>query len=212
MIAFAILRGIFDLAGKRELVAKLERAAAAPEFWADHKTAQQHMRRLTQTREVVQTWEGLVTRSDDLVQLFELAEGEGDSQMVEVLESDLADLVRELAERELELQLAGANDARPAILAVNQGAGGVDAQDWSEMVLRMYLRWAEQSGYDAELLDYTPGDEAGLKSAAIRVVGEYPYGYLKSERGVHRLVRLSPFDSGNRRHTSFAGVEVYPEP
>lgn len=212
MIAFAILRGTFDLAGKRELVAKLERAAAAPEFWANHKRAQQHMRRLTQTRAVVQTWEGLLTRSDDLVQLFELAQGEGDAQMVEALESDLADLVRELAERELELQLAGANDARPAILAVNQGAGGVDAQDWSEMVLRMYLRWAEQSGYDAELLDYTPGDEAGLKSAAIRVDGEYPYGYLKSERGVHRLVRLSPFDSGNRRHTSFAGVEVYPEP
>ena len=204
--------GIFDLAGKAKLVAQLERAASASDFWADHRSAQAHMRELTRVKDVVESWTGLLTRSDDLVELFELARAEDDVEMVDSLELELAELRRELEWRELELQLGGSNDARPAILALNQGAGGVDAQDWSAMLLRMYLRWAEQSGYDAELLDYTPGEEAGVKSAAIRVTGAYPYGYLKSERGVHRLVRLSPFDSGNRRHTSFAGVEVYPEP
>lgn len=190
----------------------MEQAASAPDFWTDHRAAQQHMRTLTRMKDVVQAWDGLATRTDDLAQLFEMAQSEEDAQMIGALESELEALKLELEERELVLQLGGENDARPAIVAVNQGAGGVDAQDWSEMLLRMYLRWAEQSGYDADLLDYTPGDEAGLKSAAIRVDGAFPYGYLKSERGVHRLVRLSPFDSGNRRHTSFAGVEVYPEP
>ena len=190
----------------------MERAASAPEFWADHKSAQQHMRRLTRMKDMVQTWESLGMRTDDLAQLVEMARADRDQGMIEALEDELDGLRQEFEARELVLQLGGENDARPAILAVSQGAGGVDAQDWSEMLLRMYLRWAEQAGYEAELLDYTPGDEAGLKSAAIRVDGEYPYGYLKSERGVHRLVRLSPFDSGNRRHTSFSGIEVYPEP
>ena len=191
---------------------QMERAASAPEFWADHKSAQQHMRRLTRTKGMVETWESLGTRSDDLAQLFDMARADQDEGLIDSLQDELDALRQEFEARELVLQLGGENDARPAILAVSQGAGGVDAQDWSEMLLRMYLRWAEQAGYEAELLDYTPGDEAGLKSAAIRVDGEYPYGYLKSERGVHRLVRLSPFDSGNRRHTSFSGIEVYPEP
>ena len=121
-------------------------------------------------------------------------------------------LSTDLSDQEFRLQLNGKHDARPAIVSVKQGAGGVDAQDWSEMLLRMYLRWSEQSGYDADVLDFTPGEEAGIKSAAVRVTGDHAYGYMRSERGVHRLVRLSPFDSGNRRHTSFALVEVYPEP
>ena len=190
----------------------MEQAASAPGFWSDPKSAQRHMRHLTRLQDEVETWQHLETRSDDLVQFYELATAERDDEMLRSLESDLASLTDELRQRELVMQLSGENDARPAILAVNQGAGGVDAQHWSEMMLRMYMRWAEQSEYDAELLDFTPGDEAGIKSATIRVDGDHPYGYLKSERGVHRLVRLSPFDSGNRRHTSFAGVEVYPEP
>ena len=132
--------------------------------------------------------------------------------MLEQLALDAVALRSDLAEHEFRLQLNGEHDGRPAILSVKQGAGGVDAQDWSEMLLRMYARWGEQSGHETEVLDFTPGEEAGIKSAALRVAGDHAYGYLKSERGVHRLVRLSPFDSGHRRHTSFSLVEVYPEP
>jgi peptide chain release factor 2 len=124
---------------------------------------------------------------------------------------DLARQSKTVTSLEFELQFSGAYDARPAILYVKQGAGGVDAQDWAEILLRMYTRWAERRGFSAEVLDLTPGDEAGIKSAAIKIDGKYAYGYLRSERGVHRLVRLSPFDADHRRHTSFALVEVLPE-
>jgi len=146
------------------------------------------------------------------VELIELADDESDDVMLTQLGLDAESLSADLADQEFRLQLSGKHDSRPAILSVKQGAGGVDAQDWSEMLLRMYLRWSEQAGYDADVLDFTPGEEAGIKSAAVRVSGDHAYGYLRSERGVHRLVRLSPFDSGNRRHTSFSLVEVYPEP
>lgn len=170
------------------------------------------MRQLTKLKDEVEIWEGLAVRSQELSDFTQLAIEESDDEMLVQLDVELESLRADLANREYQLQLGEENDDRPAILAVKQGAGGVDAQDWSEMLLRMYLRWAEKAGYDAELLDYTPGDEAGIKSCAIRVDGDHSYGYLKSERGVHRLVRLSPFDSGNRRHTSFALIEVYPEP
>ncbi len=170
------------------------------------------MQTLTRLKDEVETWQTLQQRSDDLVELIELANVEPEESIFELLEQDAKSLRTELSDLEFRLQLNGEHDARPAILSVKQGAGGVDAQDWSEMLVRMYLRWGEQAGYDAELLDFTPGEEAGIKSAAIRVSGDHPYGFLRSERGVHRLVRLSPFDSGNRRHTSFALVEVYPEP
>lgn len=170
------------------------------------------MQFLTSLKYDVTTWEALEQRSEDLVDLIELADAEKDEGMLTQLSIDADALHNDLAAQEFRLQLNGKHDNRSAIVSVKQGAGGVDAQDWSEMLLRMYLRWGEQSGYDAELLDFTPGEEAGIKSAALRVAGDHPYGYLKSERGVHRLVRLSPFDSGHRRHTSFALVEVYPEP
>lgn len=190
----------------------MEQAAAAPGFWSDPKSAQHHMRQLARIQDDVATWKSMDKRSDDLVQLYELASAEQDAPMIESLAPEVTSLQKDLRELELVMQLSGEHDASPAILAINQGAGGVDAQDWCEMLLRMYIRWAEQAGYDSELLDHTPGDEAGIKSAAIRIDGDFPYGYLRSERGVHRLIRISPFDSGNRRHTSFAGVEVYPEP
>ena len=170
------------------------------------------MQTLTSLKDDVTTWGSLQRRSDELVELVELAEMEADDELSEQLMAEIEDLRADLASREFRLQLSGEHDPRPAIVSVKQGAGGVDAQDWSEMLLRMYLRWSEQSGYDAEVLDFTPGEEAGIKSAAIRVEGDHAFGYLKSERGVHRLVRLSPFDSGHRRHTSFSLVEVYPEP
>lgn len=169
------------------------------------------MQSLNTLQDDLTTWGQLQQRSDDLVDLIELAEIESDDSLFTQLVLDGTELRSELSEREFRLQLNGEHDARPAILSVKQGAGGVDAQDWSEMLLRMYVRWSEQAGYASEILDFTPGEEAGIKSAALRVAGDHPYGHLRSERGVHRLVRLSPFDSGNRRHTSFALVEVYPE-
>ncbi len=170
------------------------------------------MQSLTSLKDDVTTWETLQQRSEDLTDLIELADAESDQAMLAQLSLDAETLRNDLASQEFRLQLSGEHDNRPAIVSVKQGAGGVDAQDWSEMLLRMYLRWSEQSGYDSEILDFTPGEEAGIKSAAVRVAGDHAFGYLKSERGVHRLVRLSPFDSGHRRHTSFSLVEVYPEP
>ncbi len=170
------------------------------------------MQTLTALKDDVATWEKLTQRCDELVELLELADDESDETMLEQLVLDAAQLKSDIAENEFRLQLNGEHDARPAIISVKQGAGGVDAQDWSEMLLRMYARWSEQAGYSSDILDFTPGEEAGIKSAALRVDGDHAFGYLKSERGVHRLVRLSPFDSGHRRHTSFALVEVYPEP
>lgn len=190
----------------------MEKQTLDPGFWSDHKKAQGQMQTLTALKDDVATWEKLTQRCEDLVELLELADDESDETMLEQLVLDAAQLKSDIAENEFRLQLNGEHDARPAIISVKQGAGGVDAQDWSEMLLRMYARWSEQTGYNSDILDFTPGEEAGIKSAALRVDGDHAFGYLKSERGVHRLVRLSPFDSGHRRHTSFALVEVYPEP
>ena len=197
---------------KQSEIDKLEKQTLASDFWSDHKRAQSAMQSLNGLKDDVATWQGMMTRAGDLAEFIELAELEADDSMLSQLAIEAGELRSELSEREFRLQLNEEHDKRPAILSVKQGAGGVDAQDWSEMLLRMYVRWSEQSGHDADVLDFTPGEEAGVKSAAVRVAGDHAYGYLKSERGVHRLVRLSPFDSGNRRHTSFALVEVYPEP
>ena len=205
-------RGIFDLPSKRSEIEALEKRALDPGFWSDHKRAQSHMQSLTTLKDDVTTWERLLQRSDELVEFIDLAEIESEDSMISQLAIDAEELKSDLSDQEFRLQLNGEHDGRAAILSVKQGAGGVDAQDWSEMLLRMYVRWSEQSGYDSDILDFTPGEEAGIKSAALRVEGDHAFGYLKSERGVHRLVRLSPFDSGHRRHTSFALVEVYPEP
>jgi peptide chain release factor 2 len=146
----------------------------------------------------------------DTLDLIELAEGEGDQAMVAEAERTLARLRQEAGRRELESLLSGEADANDAYLEVHAGAGGTEAQDWAEMLLRMYTRWAEQHGYKVEWFEESPGEEAGIKSATIRVVGDNAFGWLKTESGVHRLVRISPFDSNARRHTSFASVWVYP--
>lgn len=159
-----------------------------------------------------EAWSDADSSSANLEELAGLAVEESDDSMASQLQSELARILKKVADLEFNLHLSGEYDERPAILAVKSGAGGVDAQDWTEMLFRMYCRWAEKQGFTAEILDETPGDEAGMKSAAVRIDGRYAYGYLRSERGVHRLVRLSPFDSDHRRHTSFALVEVLPEP
>ncbi|KPJ49007.1 MAG: peptide chain release factor 2 [Dehalococcoidia bacterium DG_22] len=169
------------------------------------------MRRLAEAREQVETWRGLEAKVSELSDLLEMAEAEGDEATAADVAAEVEVLAARLDKLELSLALAGEYDRRDAILAIHAGAGGTDSQDWAEMLLRMYLRWAEGHGYQARVLDMTVGEEAGIKSATAEVAGPNAYGYLRAERGVHRLVRLSPFDFAHARHTSFALVEVLPE-
>ena len=165
------------------------------------------MRQLARAREEVESWRALKTRLQDAIDLAGLE----DESILPDLEKELAELEAEVDRREAQALLSGPYDAEDAILAIHAGAGGTDSQDWAAMLQRMYLRWAESKGYEAEILDTSEGEEAGIKSTTIAVEGDYAYGYLKAEKGVHRLVRLSPFDSAKRRHTSFALVEVLPQ-
>jgi peptide chain release factor 2 len=169
------------------------------------------MRRLAEAREQVETWRGLQAKVSELSDLLELAEAEGDEATAADVSAEVDALTARVDRLELSLALSGEYDRRDAILAIHAGAGGTDSQDWAEMLLRMYLRWAEGHGYQARVLDMTVGEEAGIKSATAEVAGRNAYGYLRAERGVHRLVRLSPFDFAHARHTSFALVEVMPE-
>lgn len=169
------------------------------------------MRRLAGLRETVLTWRDLEKSAADLIELVDLALESDDYSIAEETHSEIDRLSSRLEELEFQLVFSGEYDRRGAILAIHAGAGGTESQDWTEMLLRMYLRWAERRGYQAEVLERSPGDEAGVKSAVIEVKGDYAYGWLKAERGVHRLVRLSPFDADHNRHTSFALVEVSPE-
>ncbi len=169
------------------------------------------MRRLAEAREQVETWRGLEIKVGELSELLEMAEAEGDEATAADVSVEVEALSARLDKLELSLALSGEYDRRDAILAIHAGAGGTDSQDWAEMLLRMYLRWAEGHGYQARVLDMTVGEEAGIKSATAEVAGSNAYGYLRAERGVHRLVRLSPFDFAHARHTSFALVEVMPE-
>jgi len=169
------------------------------------------MRRLAEAREQVETWRGLEVKVGELSELLEMAEAEGDEATAADVSAEVEALSARLDKLELSLALSGEYDRRGAILAIHAGAGGTDSQDWAEMLLRMYLRWAEGHGYQARVLDMTVGEEAGIKSATAEMAGPNAYGYLRAERGVHRLVRLSPFDFAHARHTSFALVEVMPE-
>jgi len=169
------------------------------------------MRKLTTMKDEVTTWRGLSGRVEELDDLLELAQVDDDQSLGNEIATEVEAVSAELGKLEFRLLLGGPHDSKDAILGIYAGAGGTESQDWAEMLLRMYLRWAEQRGYQAELIDTTRGEEAGIKSVTVSVAGPHAYGYLKSERGVHRLVRLSPFDSAHRRHTSFALVEVIPD-
>ena len=197
-------------AGELEL-RRLEKQSARPGFWDDGQAAQETMRRLAEVRQKVDTWRGLESRVRELGELAGLPGAAEDEALIADLRSEVQALASRLDQLEFELSFSGPYDGRSAILAIHAGAGGVESMDWAEMLLRMYLRWAERRGYQADVLDLMPGDEAGLKSVTVEVTGAHAYGYLRSERGVHRLVRLSPFDAGHARHTSFALVEVMPE-
>jgi len=199
----------FDLPGIEREIAELERQSAQPGFWDDAQVAQATMRRLGELRARVGRWQELGRQADDLAALAELADD--DPALTEEIATETADLTARLDELELQSVLSGPYDTSDAIMVVHSGEGGVDAQDWAEMLTRMYLRWAERRGFAAELLDTTEGEEAGIKNATIELRGANAYGFAKAEAGSHRLVRLSPFDAAHRRHTSFALVEVLPE-
>ncbi len=169
------------------------------------------MRQLSALREETQSWRELERKVDELTELINLSLQEGDVSLEQEISSEVNQISSHLERLDFHLLLSGEYDKRDALLAIHAGAGGTESQDWAEILLRMYLRWAERRSYRADLLDLSPGEEAGLKSAMLEVKGGYAYGYLRSEHGVHRLVRLSPFDADHARHTSFALVEVLPE-
>jgi peptide chain release factor 2 len=201
------------LPAKQNELDDLERRSADPSLWEDPGAAQSLLRRADELREEIGAWRGLEERARGLAEIAELAEDDpaGSASLTPDLERDLAALHKDWTRMEGQLLLSEPHDASPAIVSVHAGAGGTESQDWAEMLLRMYLRWAERNRYKTEILDQTEGEEAGLKSVTFSVSGRWAYGRLKSERGVHRLVRISPFDSQKRRHTSFALVEVMPE-
>lgn len=201
----------FDVPKLEAEAGELEAQAGDPAFWDDQQSAQSTMKRLASLRSTAETWRTLEARADELLQLLDLAETENDEATAADIERDASGIERRLDELEFELTFAGPYDDRSAIIAIHAGAGGTESQDWAEMLMRMYLRWSEQRGFVTDVIDLMPGEEAGIKSATIEVTGAHAYGYLRSERGVHRLVRLSPFDSAHARHTSFALVEVLPE-
>lgn len=181
------------------------------EFWDDQLASQKVMKNITVLKDTIDEYNKLKRKCDDAHTLWELALEENDTELYAEIEAMQLEVKDELDRLELRLMLNGPYDNSNALLSVHAGAGGTEAQDWAEMLLRMFTRWAERAGYRVEMMDYQAGDEAGVKSATISVTGINAYGYLKSEKGVHRLVRISPFDSNARRHTSFAAVDVMPE-
>ena len=201
--------GIFEGARLDEQIAQIESQIAHPNFWnnpADAQAVMQRRRRLDEDRSLR---DSLLRRSDDLTVLFEWARAGED--VIADLTRGLDELQQEVEAAETKKMLGGPHDANNAIVTIHPGAGGTESQDWAEMLLRMYLRWSERRGFRREIMDYQPGDEAGLKSVTLTFTGEYAYGLMSAEAGVHRLVRISPFDSAARRHTSFASVFVWPE-
>jgi peptide chain release factor 2 len=202
-----IFWSIFDWDKKQTELTKLSKISEKEEFWQDNKSAQQTMKRISELKDEIALWSGL---SDSIHTYLDLANSEDESFRSD-LEVEANNLEKQIERLELSTLLSGPYDKGNALLYINSGAGGTDAQDWGEMLLRMYLRWAEKSGYSADILDRSNGEEAGIKSVTVLIEGKYAFGYLKAEKGVHRLVRLSPFDAAHRRHTSFVQVEILPE-
>lgn len=207
--------GIFDIDNRKNLLAELEKKAAAPDFWDNQTAAKVVIAKSNSHRAVLKPFDKLQSILDDAGVMLELADAEEDKAQIKGAEDELSSLLttaEQLFERlEFESILNGELDANNAYLTLHAGAGGTESCDWADMLMRMYKRYAEIKEYSCELLDYQPGDEAGIKSATLIISGPYAYGYLKAERGVHRLVRISPFDSNKRRHTSFAAIDVVAE-
>ena len=184
---------------------------AKPGFWNNNEAAQKVQQKRSQLQRTVIAWNDLNKEGEDLNALIELAQEEEDDSLIAEIASAESALKEKVQQTELQAMLSADNDINNAIMTINSGAGGTESQDWARMLLRMYTRWAERNGYKSEILDLQYGEEAGIKSATVNFTGDYAYGYLRAEIGVHRLVRISPFDANKRRHTSFASVFVYPE-
>ncbi len=206
-----ILGGLFDLSTKEKRIAELEERMAMPTFWDNQNEAQTVINEVNALKDSVNKLKDLDERYENLSVSYELVKEEHDDDLREELESEITNLTEDMNEFELELLLSEPYDKNNAILEIHPGAGGTESQDWASMLLRMYTRWAEGKGYKVDTLDYLPGDEAGVKSVTLNIKGHNAYGYLKAEKGVHRLVRISPFDASGRRHTSFVSVDVMPE-
>lgn len=202
--------GIFDVDARQERVDALNQKRLDPAYWDNPQEAQATEREISAEKEWLDAWAGLKRRIEDIETLLELA-SEEDEDLRGEINAEAERLETEVERLELRSMLSGPDDHRNAILTINPGAGGTESQDWAEMLLRMYTRWGEQHGYKVTMLEYQPGDTAGIKSASLHIEGRFAYGYLRSESGVHRLVRISPFDSSGRRHTSFTSVFAYPE-
>nr|WP_232465344.1 peptide chain release factor 2 [Oleiphilus messinensis] len=205
------LRGYLDFDTKKERLIEVERELEDPAIWENPDRAQELGRERAQLENVVNTIESLLSGLDDAQELLDIAVEEEDADTVEEVESELAKLQSALEGLEFRRMFSGEMDMNNAYLDIQSGSGGTEAQDWANMMLRMYLRWGEEKGFKTEIIELSAGEVAGIKSATVQFTGEYAFGWLRTETGVHRLVRKSPFDSGNRRHTSFASVFVSPE-
>ncbi|MDO9392069.1 MAG: peptide chain release factor 2 [bacterium] len=206
----AHLRGIFDLDKLEKELAQYEEQMAGPGFWNNNLKAKEVIAQANLRKDWVEAWRQLDKKCTDATDLLEMVEADDNASLTEI-ENDLRSLDTGVETLEYRHMLRGEDDARDAILSIHPGAGGTESQDWAEMLLRMYTRWMDRNGYAYKMIDLQPGDEAGIKSVTMEVIGKYAFGYLKAEIGVHRLVRISPFDANKRRHTSFASIFVYPE-
>ena len=205
------VKAALDLAGKKNRIAELEKTMEEPSFWEDADKATRTMQELKNLKATVETCEGLETQYDDIQTLIEMAYEENDESLVEEIGESLEEFQNKLEEIRISTLLSGEYDKDNAILTIHAGAGGPESCDWAGMLYRMYTRWAEKKGFAVEVLDYLDGEEAGVKSVTIQINGENAYGYLKSEKGVHRLVRISPFNAAGKRQTSFVSCDVMPD-
>lgn len=206
-----IFEVIFKLPEKEKQIEEIRNQAEQPGFWNDQKNAQAVFQKSKSLEIWVAAWKKIDDKQKNLKEFLELAEAEKDEALIPEIESELDQIEEAYDDLELKSMLSGRDDDKNCIMTIHSGAGGTESQDWAEMLMRMYLRWGEKNGYKMNLVDWLDGDGAGIKSATIEVEGEFAFGYLKAENGVHRLVRISPFDSNKRRHTSFASVFVIPE-
>jgi len=201
----------FDLSGKAERLNALEAKQGLPGFWADAEAARTSVQEIKSLKNWLTPYDTLRHRLEEALEMARLLEAEPDEGMLADVGREADELQTAAEAFELQAMLQGPEDGRDALLTIHPGAGGTESQDWAEMLMRMYVRWAERHGFQVTVLDLLPGEEAGIKSVTIEIKGQYAYGYLKAEKGVHRLVRISPYDSQSRRHTSFASVFVYPD-
>jgi len=204
------LGGIFEIDEKKVTINALQSKTSEKDFWDDNVKAQKILQEISRLKEWVDEWNRLDAKYQETESFITLAEEENDEMLEITIEKDVEKFEYDVAALEFKNMLKGADDERDAILTINSGAGGTEAQDWAQMLMRMYLRWGEKRKHKTQIVDMLEGDGAGIKSVTIEFLGKYAYGYLKAENGVHRLVRISPFDSNKRRHTSFAAVFVYP--